>query len=112
MSLYNLNFYDPIILKDGNLCTDCVVTSYSNGNLSFNITSFTGYSSTDNATLTIWDGSDSEGGSNTYYINQQVPFWANYTLNNGSIVDDGNCTIEFTDYIKNMTFNSTSELYE
>ncbi len=111
LTLYNLGFYEPVILKNSNLCTDCSQIDYSNGNLTFNVTGFTSYSATDNATLIIWDGADSEGGSNSYTINEQVPFYANYTLKNGSIVEDGNCTIQI-DQEYNMSFNGSSMLYE
>jgi uncharacterized membrane protein len=44
--LYNLNFNDPRILRDGSLCPDSICTelNYSGGNLIFNVTQFTVYS--------------------------------------------------------------------
>ncbi len=46
LSLYNLTFTTPRILRDGSLCSSsiCTQNSYSGGTLSFNVTGFTVYS--------------------------------------------------------------------
>jgi hypothetical protein len=47
LTLYNLNFVNPRILKDGVLCPDsvCTLQSYSGGTLVFNVAGFSTYSS-------------------------------------------------------------------
>jgi len=46
LSLYNLTFTSPRILRDGSVCPDpiCTIINYSGGTLVFNITQFTAYS--------------------------------------------------------------------
>ncbi|MDD5331323.1 MAG: hypothetical protein PHE43_00685 [Candidatus Nanoarchaeia archaeon] len=43
LQLEDLNFTNPRILKDGVVCSDCVIEEYSNGTLVFNVTSFSEY---------------------------------------------------------------------
>ncbi|MDD5177988.1 MAG: hypothetical protein PHT54_01755 [Candidatus Nanoarchaeia archaeon] len=44
LQLEDLNFTNPRILKDGVVCSDCVIEEYNNGVLIFNVTSFSEYS--------------------------------------------------------------------
>ncbi|MEM7825133.1 MAG: cadherin repeat domain-containing protein [Candidatus Aenigmatarchaeota archaeon] len=88
-----------------------------------------------NATLSIWDQTDLEGGgyqkytyptlwSNGYTrcqykeeVEWNVYFFANYTNSSGDPIDDGNCTIRFnetgnfTDWYE-MSYNSSSHLFQ
>jgi len=52
LTLYDLTFSDPRILKDGSVCTDCNEVSYSGGDLVFNVTSFSVYSAEETPTGT------------------------------------------------------------
>jgi len=45
LTLYNLTFDDPQILKDDEICEDCYIEDYDNGSLIFNVTGFSSYSS-------------------------------------------------------------------
>jgi hypothetical protein len=68
ISLYNLNFSNPRILKDGAVCSseECIIQDYSNGNLVFNVTGFTVYSAEENSTEEtprIISGNNGIGGS-------------------------------------------------
>jgi hypothetical protein len=121
LSLYGLTFTDPVILENKRRCTHCVKISYTQGNLTFNVSHFTAFSATENTNLTIWDSTDSEGGSQVKYINEQVTFYANYTLTDGTTIDNttahnGTCQIKFNiagwTTFDNMSYNSTSKLYE
>ncbi len=51
--IYNLNFTDPVILKNGVACpaADCIKISYTNSTLIFNVTHFTVYSAAENPTV-------------------------------------------------------------
>jgi hypothetical protein len=122
LTLYNLTFTDPIILENNQKCTHCTKISYTQGNLTFNVSHFTSFSATENSNLTIWDDTDPEGGSQVKYVWDQVKFYANYTLTDGTIIDNttqhnGSCEIKFNisgswTSPENMTFNVSSQLYE
>jgi subtilisin family serine protease len=60
--LYNLTFSNPRILKNGAVCSDCVIISYSAGSLVFNVTSFSSYSSEETPVQQITSGSSPGGG--------------------------------------------------
>jgi len=104
----------PKILKDGALCTDCIRVAWDNENITFNVTHFTNYSVVENTSLEIWDDNDPEGGSKNRSTNEQIFFYANYTLTNGTVINStyGNCTINFSDSYTNMTYNSSSYYWE
>jgi len=66
LTLYNLNFTTPQILKDGSVCSDCTEESYNasgNGNLIFNVTSFSIYSARETPTTSTPTGGSSTSGS-------------------------------------------------
>jgi len=76
------------------------------------ITGLMGYSGTSNANLTVWDDTD----SSTKYIDEQIYFFANFT-NSTTVLDDTlanvSICINFTTPIcENMSFNSTSKLWQ
>ncbi len=50
LTIYNLSFSNPRVLKDGVVCTSCVEDSYTDGVFTFNVTSFSTYSSEETPT--------------------------------------------------------------
>ncbi|PLW80806.1 hypothetical protein C0585_00695, partial [Candidatus Woesearchaeota archaeon] len=121
ITLENIGLTDPVIIVDGSLCWDCSEISYSLGNYSFSVTHFSNYSLVEDVALTIFDESDPEGGSTLKNTGDQIIFFANYTLVNGTYLDDttyaGNCSIEFyngTDWTTSyaMNYNGASNFYE
>jgi len=69
LTLYNLVFTDPRILRDEEVCSDCVEESYEGGTLIFNVTGFSVYSAEETPITTetpaTSGGSGSGGGSST-----------------------------------------------
>lgn len=65
LTLYNLTFNNPRILKDGSVCpeTICQKVSYSSGNLIFNVTHFSVYSSEETPVIFLGGGSGGGGSS-------------------------------------------------
>ncbi len=68
LTLYNLTFSNPRILKDDSLCSlsECAKISYSSGTLTFNVSSFSTYSSEETTSESGGSGgssSSSSGGS-------------------------------------------------
>ncbi|MEK6758000.1 MAG: hypothetical protein AABX88_02625, partial [Nanoarchaeota archaeon] len=69
LTLYNLSFTDPRILRDGSVCpsTICTEISYTGGNLIFNVTQFSVYSAEETPvttpTTTTTTGGGGGGGS-------------------------------------------------
>jgi sporulation protein YlmC with PRC-barrel domain len=63
LKLYNLTFDDPQILKNGEICSTsiCSEESYSSGTLTFNVSSFTVYSTRETPAI-ISDDAESGGG--------------------------------------------------
>ncbi len=59
LQLYNLTFANPRVLKDGSACspTDCTITSYTGGILSFTITGFSTYSADETPATFVGIGS-------------------------------------------------------
>jgi len=94
----------------------CTFISFSSGTgeLVFNVSHFTGFSSGVDANLTIFDDTDPEGGSQTKETGQNVSFFANYTNSSNNPIT-GACNISIPIIVNNtgMTFNvSGTELYE
>jgi len=118
LRLFNLTFQkQPVILRNTVVCTppSCNATSYADGTFTFVVASFTNYTTGTNANLTIWDQADSGQPFFTGVpsINQQVKFYANYSnRTNGAPISSGNCSINFTDSIGNMTFNASKTVFE
>jgi hypothetical protein len=121
ITLYNISFLQPKIMKDDIGCDYpyCTIINYENDILTFNVTDFTyKYSSVENATinLTLWDDED----NSIKYVEQQIKIYANLSDSaysnplNGS---DVFCNIRFNTTgsygsTKNMNFNESSGLYE
>jgi hypothetical protein len=107
LTLVNLTFVNPIILKDGEPCADCTISSY-NGTLIFNVQHFSAYSAAEGTALKIWDQSD----SSQMLAGQQVEIYANYTnRTTGEPVAGAACQVVFSDTgTKSMAYNSTRKL--
>ena len=115
ITLYNIGLIDPIILKDGLLCDDCARLSFDGQNITFNVTGFSNYTIVENTSLIIFDENDALGGSAGKILDEQIKFFANYTLTNGTVINStngGNCSINFTDSDVLMVYNSTSLLWK
>ncbi|MBI4453773.1 right-handed parallel beta-helix repeat-containing protein, partial [Candidatus Woesearchaeota archaeon] len=90
--------------------------------ITFTVTHFTGYAGggtneTNSANLTIWDNTDSgmfHGGQEKYVL-ENVEFFANYTMLNGSAISGAgaSCVINFSDGNNSaMNFVDAYQLYE
>jgi hypothetical protein len=110
LTFYGINFKDPVILRDGKVCEDCEIIS-NDGDLTFRVSHFSSYTSSENSQLRIYDSTD----SSKKYIDQDVEFFANYTktADNSPIQGGGTyCNITFPDTeTEDMTYNSTLGLY-
>ena len=73
------------------------------------ITGLIGYAGNANGNLTIWDDTD----NGTFYTNQEIVFYANFTNSTGQPISDseGNVTITVADSSYSMNFNNTSGLW-
>lgn len=65
--LYNLNFSNPRILRENQVCPSqiCVIESYSGGTLKFNVTGFTTYSAEETPLETPPETPSTQGGGTT-----------------------------------------------
>jgi len=114
ITFFNLSYvFTPIILKDDSICSTCNLINYSNGNLTFNVTGFSVYSTTANSILSV---SHSNGYNQRPIIDEQIYFYANYSNYTSSEPINGsglNCSIQFggNPWI-NMTYNSTLSKYQ
>jgi len=63
LKLYNITFTDPQILREGEVCSDCVEESYINNTLTFNVTGFSVYSARETPVTTAPTGGNNNGGS-------------------------------------------------
>jgi len=105
LEMFNLSYeFTPVILKDGKICDACFGISYSEGNLSFNVTSFSSYTLMANSNLTIWT-SYAEVGKN-------VSFYANYTnITSSQIISDASCIVNVSGTVYDMNFDSGLNLF-
>jgi hypothetical protein len=110
ISLFNLSYvYEPVIWKGNSICSSCTVLSYSNSNLTFNVSSFSYYNTTANSYVNL---SYSDLGNERYLANENIWFYANYTNRSSNLViNNGNCTINFNDYSANMSYSSGLYVY-
>ncbi|MCK4635108.1 MAG: hypothetical protein KAT37_04500, partial [Candidatus Aenigmarchaeota archaeon] len=114
---YNLSYEEiPVVMRDNEICSDCIIESYQSWNLTFNVTHFTNFTTGENSNLTIWDDTDPEGGSQIKYSGDQVNFYANYTNKTSGESINGTgvyCNITFEDTgTHDMGFNDTLLLYD
>ncbi len=116
LNIYGLSFEkEPIVLRDGVVCGDCTVGSYSDGDFVFDVPGFTAYSAGANSELNIWDEADSGmpwygGNANP---DEDVMFFANYTDRvTGGVISNGDCKIGFSDGVVDMVFNVNNSVFE
>jgi len=116
LRLYNLIFENqPAILRDNEICSDCFISTYNSGNLSFNIAHFTNYTAVSNSELEIWDEADRNMSfyENSIVRNERVYFYANYTNRTSDIdIADASCYINFSDASSVMDYNSTAKVFQ
>lgn len=63
LSLYNLTFSNPQVLKDGAVCTDCIEVSYNSSTFIFDVTGFSIYTSRETPTTESPGGGGSSSSS-------------------------------------------------
>jgi hypothetical protein len=79
-------------------CTDCVVLKYDRTgdvyNVTFNVSHFTSFISSETTNLSVWSQADSEGGRKPFSFNFSGMFFANYSLADSTPIANttGNCT--------------------
>ncbi len=84
----------PIIYQDGEPCLECVIRSYADGELIFDVPHFTNYSAGANANLTIWDSFEGSSANTS----ENVVFSANYTnVTSGAFITGATCSISYGD---------------
>lgn len=108
LTLYGVDFENPVIFRDGKPCFDCQILDYDGENLTFYVSHFSNYTAGENSQLNIWDDTDvlTNPSSN-------IKFYANYTnVTSGVIITGATCNIVFNDSSASMIYNSTSTLYE
>jgi len=113
LTFFNLSYnFTPVILKDNIVCSSCSLLSYTDYNLTFNVTGFSVYNSTSNSKIVL---SYTNGYNTRPIINESIKFYANYTNTSSkkSINETNvNCSVDFGAGSLNMTFNTTLLVYE
>ena len=109
LTIYSLTFqHNPVALKNGNFCTDCIGISYDGQNFTFSVTGFSNYSAGTNSQLYIFDQTDN---GTLAYAFKNISFFANYTnITSGVPISTGTCNISFEDGV-NGTFAYDSGLF-
>jgi hypothetical protein len=109
IEFYNLTYeFLPVILKDDKVCTNCPINYYTNGNFSFNVTSFSSYNLSENSKLEVNYESTVLQGTAT-----DLRFFANYTnTTSEQSIDSGICNITIDSQEYEMTYNSSIDLFE
>lgn len=105
------------VFENGFVCDEitepaCSVISCIDGTLLLNVSHFTSYAAGLDSNLTIYDDTDPEGGSAQKNPYDDVTFFANYTMTNGSFISGANCTIWFDDSQTWYNLTETSSVYE
>ncbi|MDD9953506.1 MAG: hypothetical protein OXR66_04155 [Candidatus Woesearchaeota archaeon] len=93
--LYNItNVRHPAIYRDGELCTDCTIESFQQGELTFIVPHFSSYTSGPNAQLEIFDTTD----TTPVQAEQNITFYANYTnITSNAPITGATCNVTFSD---------------
>ena len=116
LTIYNVDEVYPVIFRDGSLCSSCEILSQTSSSISFNVTGFSNYSVEEGTNLSIWDSSD----HGLVSIGSQFIFYANYSnITSRESINGSNDYCEFIENSSgswstavNMSFNSSSKLYE
>ncbi len=99
ITIFNLNFSAiPAILRNDQVCSDCTVIDYTNGNLTFNVSGFSNYSAASNSLL------ETDYSPSRLMINQTVTFTANYSNTTSHLPISENCTISLDSTWHNMSY--------
>lgn len=107
ISLYNLNYDYPLVLRDGFVCVDCNILSNSAGVISFSVSHFSGYSIGDNAILEVFDDSDISASF------EDTKFYANYTNRTSNLpITTASCNITYNGSSELMSYNVSLGLFE
>lgn len=106
----------PLVYKDGSFCSSCTVLSTSGGDITFNVTGFSNYTIEEGTNLSIYDDTDTQ----TKLEGNQITFYANYSNSSSNAPISGDSY--YCEFVENgsgswsspvnMTFNTSSELYE
>ncbi|MBN2457626.1 DUF1080 domain-containing protein [Candidatus Woesearchaeota archaeon] len=108
ITLYDVSLQKPVILRDGQLCTDCTILSHT-ADIVFNVTHFTTYSASENSALAVWDDSD----LSQVYPYENILFYANYSnKTSGLSITDAVCNLTINTTTIQMTYNASSGLHE
>lgn len=106
----------PVVYRNGVLCSSpsCNITSYSGGNLTFEVAGFSNYTSGPNARLEVWDQNDPDHEFLNITKGNNITFFANYTnVTSGLYISSAQCNISFADsFNKVMNYNATTKLFE
>jgi len=109
LTFTDIPFNNVIIWRDGVICSDCNILSFSNNKLVFNVSGFSEYTVTSTSKLVTYDDSDFM----SVLRNQTMTFSANYTnITSGNPIT-GSCNITIPgNGTYAMTFNATSLTYQ
>gem|GEM_PF-3460308 len=95
VTVYDLEYRTlPVIYRDGIICDDCRIQHYIGGDLTFDVSHFSNYTTGPNTNLSIRDSGEGS------YVNvtDTVTFYANYTnVTTGALVAGASCAISFGD---------------
>lgn len=114
--LFSLSLVNPEIYIDGQLCPSniCNRLSYGLGTLTFNVSHFTTYTTSEGAEIGVWDTTD----NTTKYTRDNITFYAGYIYSSGTPISDGFCNISINltgdnySEITAMRYNATSGFFE
>ncbi|MFH1801966.1 MAG: hypothetical protein ABH864_00780 [archaeon] len=110
LTFYDLDFENPVILRDGVVCEDCQLVEGGEG-FTFKVGHFSSYTVSENSALHLFDTTDSEG----KYVSESVTFYANYTnvTDSSPITGSAFCNVTFPDSSEvEMPYNAGSGMYE
>lgn len=111
LTFYNLNDIQyPIVYRDGVVCPECSISSFSAGTLNVNVLHFSSYTIGPNSKLVVYDSSDSIAQAK----NTQIIFTANYTnVTSNNPITGAICNVTFADIgTQLLTYNISSQTYE
>lgn len=103
LTMYNVDFVNPTIFRDGVACTNCVILEQNAGDIVFSVPSFSSYSISENSKLEVWDTTD----TTPSLPEDNIYFYANYTnTTSNQPITSSSCTIYFADGSSSMTYSS------
>jgi len=119
LTIQDVYYTSPIILRNNNFCVDCRLLSYVNNTLMFDVAGFSNYSTVENTSLMIWDNNEQNNflyhGNMTKFVNQDIEFFANYTnQSDNNSISDADCIITLSNNLSqsfSMNYDATQGLY-